>query len=66
MSAKGEDYTAQLIREAAEEAGVPIMRNVELARGLHASVGLDEYVKAEFFQAVAELLRWAATVRRAR
>jgi len=66
VSAKGEDYTAQLIREAAEEAGVPIMRNVELARGLHASVGLDEYVKAEFFQAVAELLRWAESVRRAR
>ena len=66
VCAKGEDYTAQLIREAAEEAGVPIMRNVELARGLHASVGLDEYVKAEFFQAVAELLRWAESVRRAR
>jgi type III secretion protein U len=66
VSAKGEDYTARLIREAAQEAGVPIMRNIELARGLHASVGLDEYVKAEFFQAVAELLRWAETVRRTR
>jgi type III secretion protein U len=66
VSAKGEDYTAQLIREAAEEAGVPIMRNVELARGLNESVGLDEYIRAEFFQAVAELLRWAETVRRAR
>jgi type III secretion protein U len=66
VSAKGEDYTAQLIREAAEEAGVPIMRNVELARALHASVGTDEYVKSEFFQAVAELLRWAESVRRAR
>jgi type III secretion protein U len=66
VSAKGEDYTAQLIREAAEEAGVPIMRNVELARGLHESVGLDEYIHAEFFQAVAELLRWAEAVRRRR
>jgi type III secretion protein U len=55
-----------LIREAAEEAGVPIMRNVELARGLHESVGLDEYIHAEFFQAVAELLRWAEAVRRRR
>jgi type III secretion protein U len=63
VSAKGEDYEAQLIREAAEQAGVPIMRNVELARGLHENVGLDEYISAEFFQAVAELLRWAQTIR---
>jgi type III secretion protein U len=63
VSAKGEDYEAQLIREAAEEAGVPIMRNVELARGLHENVAVDEYVTAEFFQAIAELLRWAESVR---
>jgi type III secretion protein U len=64
VCAKGEDYEAQLIREAAEQAGVPIMRNVELARGLHENVGVDEYVRPEFFQAVAELLRWAESVRR--
>ena len=64
VCAKGEDYEAQLIREAAEQAGVPIMRNVELARGLHEKVGLDEYISAEFFRAVAELLRWAETIRR--
>lgn len=63
VSAKGEDYEAQLIREAAEQAGVPIMRNVELARGLHENVNVDEYVSAEFFQAIAELLRWAESVR---
>ena len=63
VSAKGEDYEAQLIREAAEQAGVPIMRNVELARGLHENVAVDEYVTAEFFQAIAELLRWAESVR---
>jgi type III secretion protein U len=63
VSAKGEDYEARLIREAAEQAGVPIMRNVELARGLHANIDVDDYVSAEFFQAIAELLRWAETVR---
>ena len=63
VSAKGEDYEAQLIREAAEQAGVPIMRNVELARGLHENIDVDDYVSAEFFQAIAELLRWAETVR---
>jgi type III secretion protein U len=66
VSAKGEDYEAQLMREAAEQAGVPIMRNVELARGLHESVNVDEYVSAEFFQAIAELLRWAESVRASR
>ena len=63
VTAKGEDYEAQLIREAAEEAGVPIMRNVELARGLHEQIGVDEYITSEFFQAIAELLRWAESVR---
>jgi type III secretion protein U len=66
VSAKGEDYEAQLIRAAAEQAGIPIMRNVELARGLHEAVGVDEYIRAEFFQAVAELLRWAESVRQQR
>jgi type III secretion protein U len=63
VSAKGEDYEAQLIREAAEQAGVPIMRNVDLARGLHENINVDDYVSTEFFQAIAELLRWAETVR---
>ena len=66
VSAKGEDYEAQLIREAAEEAGVPIMRNVELARSLHENIGVDEHISAEFFQAIAELLRWAESVRQQR
>ncbi|HEY2464517.1 MAG TPA: type III secretion system export apparatus subunit SctU [Steroidobacteraceae bacterium] len=64
VCAKGEDYEAQLIRETAEQAGVPIMRNVQLARGLHEKVGLDEYNSAEFFRAVAELLRWAESIPR--
>jgi type III secretion protein U len=63
VCAKGEDYEAQLIREAAAEAGVPIMRNVELARALHEHIGVDEYITSEFFQAIAELLRWAESVR---
>ncbi len=64
--AKGEDYEAKLIREAAEEAGVPIMQNVELARGLYERAELDDYLPSEFFEAVAELLRWAESVREQR
>lgn len=64
--AKGEDHEAALIRQAAEEAGVPIMRNVMLARGLYEQVDVDEYLPGDFFEAVAELLRWAESIRKAR
>jgi type III secretion protein U len=64
--AKGEDYEAKLIREAAEEAGVPVMQNVDLARGLYERAELDDYLPGEFFEAVAELLRWAESVREQR
>ena len=61
--AKGEDYDAQLIRDAAQQAGVPILQNVELARGLNDKIALDEYISGEFFEAVAEVLRWAESLR---
>lgn len=64
--AKGEDYEASLIREAAEQAGVPIMQNIELARGLNEKVEVDQYVSSEFFEAVAELLFWAENIRKER
>lgn len=66
VSAKGEDFDAELIKQAAEEAGVPIMRNVELARGLSEKVALDDYISSEFFEAVAQVLFWAEGVRRDR
>jgi len=62
--AKGEDGIAALIRQAAEEAGVPILQNVQLARGLNEKVELDNYISSEFFDAVAEVLHWAEGVRR--
>lgn len=64
--AKGEDYEAGLIRKAAEEAGVPIMRNIELARGMYERVEIGDYLPTDFFEAVAELLHWAESVRRER
>ena len=62
--AKGEDGIAELIKKTAEEAGVPIMQNVQLARGLNEKVELDNYISDEFFDAVAEVLHWAEGVRR--
>ena len=64
--AKGEGYIAQLIRETAEDAGVPIMQNIPLARGLFAKVEIEEFIPVEFFDAVAELLRWAEGIRKER
>lgn len=64
--AKGEGDLAEQIKRAAEEAGVPILQNIPLARGLHEKVSLDDYVDSEFFDAVAEVLFWAAGVRRER
>jgi type III secretion YscU/HrpY family protein len=41
---KGEDHVARAMREAAEEAGVPILRNVPLARDLLARSEIGEIV----------------------
>ncbi len=62
--AKGEGAMAELIKKTAEEAGVPILQNVPLARGLNEKVELDDYIGTEFFDAVAEVLFWAEGVRR--
>jgi len=61
--AKGEDYEADLIRREAERHDIPIMRDVPLARGLHADVELEDYISSEYFQAVAVILQWAEAVR---
>ncbi|MBV1882779.1 MAG: type III secretion system export apparatus subunit SctU [Pseudomonadales bacterium] len=59
---KGETYLATLIRKTAEEEGIPIMRNVDLARGLYFNVEESDYISAEFFEAVGEVLRWVDTL----
>lgn len=56
--AKGRANNALLIRVAAEEAGVPIFRNVALARLLFWETEPGETIPDEAFQVVAELLVW--------
>jgi len=56
--AKGEGHIAQAIRDIAQEEGIPIMRNVKLARGLNEAVQLNAYIPDEFLEPVAEVLRW--------
>ena len=54
--AKGEDYLAMKIREAAKENNVPIMENKPLARAIYATVDIGEQIPPELYQAVAEIL----------
>lgn len=54
--AKGEDYLALKIKEAARESGVEIVENKPLARMLYANVEVGELVPPELYQAVAEVL----------
>jgi type III secretion protein U len=63
VTAKGEDTMARVIRETAQEAGIPIMRQVDLARALYAEVELDDFVPPDLFEAVAQVLLWAQAVR---
>jgi type III secretion protein U len=56
--AKGRELTAHYLRGEAEQAGVPVFRNVSLARALYADVQLGGYVPDDLFDAVAEVLAW--------
>ena len=54
--AKGEDYLAQKIREAARENHIEIVENKPLARMLYANVEIGNEIPPELYQAVAEIL----------
>ena len=54
--AKGVDTIALKIREVAGEHRVPIIENPPLARALYATVGIDEEIPVEHYQAVAEVI----------
>ena len=59
VTAKGEDLIALAMREAAHDAGVPVLRNVDLARALHERVALDDVIPSDLFDAVAQVIVWA-------
>lgn len=54
--AKGEDFLAKKIREAAKEAKVEIVENKPLARMLYYNVDIGQEIPQELYQAVAEVL----------
>lgn len=57
--AKGEDHVARRIVEAAREAGVPIMRDVPLARALF-DLEIGDEIPEPLYEAVAAVLHAAA------
>lgn len=54
--AKGLDELALRIVQVAEENGVAVIENVQLARSLHAASELDQQIPFEFYGPVAEVL----------
>ena len=54
--AKGADYVAQKIKEAAKEHKIEIVENKPLARSLYANVEIGEEIPEELYVAVAEVL----------
>lgn len=54
--AKGQDSLALRIVKAAEDAGVPTVENVPLARALYAQAELNQEIPQELYGAVAEVL----------
>lgn len=60
--AKGEGLLAQRMIKVAEEEGIPIMRNVPLARSLYAEGTENAYIPADLIKPVAEVLKWVQSL----
>jgi flagellar biosynthetic protein FlhB len=56
--AKGADYVALRIRQIAAEFGIPIVERRALARALHDSVEVGQYIPERFYRAIAEILAY--------
>jgi type III secretion protein U len=63
ITAKAEGNLALLMRRDAEEAGVPVIRDVPLARALNYRGEEDDFIPEEYFDAIAEIIAWAERVR---
>jgi flagellar biosynthetic protein FlhB len=62
--AKGQGHIAARIREEAEKHNVPIVRDVPLARTLHAACKLGQTIPADLYEAVARLLAFVFSLKR--
>jgi flagellar biosynthetic protein FlhB len=57
ITAKGADLIAAKIREIAKESGVPVKRDVPLARALY-ELEVEQEIPEELYEAVAVVLQW--------
>ncbi|MDR1086482.1 MAG: type III secretion system export apparatus subunit SctU [Deltaproteobacteria bacterium] len=64
VTAKGEGELARRMVAAAQEAGVPILRQAPLARALFAEGEEFAYIPADLIPQVAQILRWLKTLER--
>ncbi len=58
LLAKGADYLAQKIKDAAREYGIEIVENKPLARMLYYNVEVGQEIPAELYQMTAEVLAY--------
>ncbi len=63
VAGKGDGLIARAMRGMAEREGVPIIRNVPLARALHEQVPVEAVVPEDMFAAVAEVILTARRLR---
>jgi flagellar biosynthetic protein FlhB len=61
--ARGAGAIAAKIREAAGEAGVPLVQDVPLARALYSSTRVGQEIPPELFAAVAQVLAFVISRR---
>jgi flagellar biosynthetic protein FlhB len=61
--AKGVDEIARMIREKAQESGVPIHHDPPTARSLYATTEIGDQISPDFYRAVAAAIRFAETIR---
>ena len=62
--AKGAGVVAHRIKEVAGEHGIPLVEDKPLAQALFKSVGLNEPIPENLFQAVAEVLAYVYSLKR--
>lgn len=62
ITAMGSDELANRIIKLAQNYGIPILRNVPLAHKLWEDGELFEYVPEDSYEAIAEILRWLASL----
>ncbi|HUN80350.1 MAG TPA: flagellar biosynthesis protein FlhB [Phycisphaerae bacterium] len=58
VTAKGQDYLAQKIREVAMVHGVPIVERREIAQALYKTVDVGQEIPERLYQAIAEILAY--------